>query len=138
MRTVMVFGTFSILHPGHLYLLRQAKKFGDKLIVVLARDSTVKRIKGEILVKEKDRMRVLSSMPAVSKVVLGDPKDPLAVIRKYQPDCICLGYDQAHFVKELEQFNLISKHPFPIIRLAAYKPEIYKSSKLAKKLVKYA
>ncbi|HEY4500387.1 MAG TPA: adenylyltransferase/cytidyltransferase family protein, partial [Candidatus Paceibacterota bacterium] len=46
MKRVMVFGTFDILHPGHLYFLRAAKKLGDYLIVSLARDVNVRKIKG--------------------------------------------------------------------------------------------
>lgn len=40
---VMVFGTFAVLHPGRLYFFNQAKKHGDKLIAVVARDVNVKK-----------------------------------------------------------------------------------------------
>ncbi len=45
MTTVMCFGTFDILHPGHLYFLRECEKYGDELIVVIARDATVEKVK---------------------------------------------------------------------------------------------
>ena len=48
MKTVMAFGTFDLMHPGHEYFLRQAKKRGDYLIAVIARDSTVKKLKGKL------------------------------------------------------------------------------------------
>ncbi|MCD4694128.1 adenylyltransferase/cytidyltransferase family protein, partial [bacterium] len=43
---VMCFGTFDNLHLGHLFYLKEAKKFGDYLVVVIARDNNVKKIKG--------------------------------------------------------------------------------------------
>jgi cytidyltransferase-like protein len=44
--TVMVFGTFDGIHDGHRYFLNEAKKFGDKLVVAVAKDTTVKTLKG--------------------------------------------------------------------------------------------
>jgi len=44
---VLAFGTFDILHPGHEFYLKEAKKHGDILDVVVARDSTVEKIKGK-------------------------------------------------------------------------------------------
>lgn len=45
MTVVLTFGTFDIFHPGHEYYLREAKKHGDKLVTVIARDQTVKNVK---------------------------------------------------------------------------------------------
>ena len=45
MKTVMVFGSFDLLHPGHLFFLKQAKKHGDKLVVVVALDRTIESVK---------------------------------------------------------------------------------------------
>ena len=47
MKTVMCAGTFDTIHPGHLYFLSEAKKYGDKLIVVVARDETSEKMKGK-------------------------------------------------------------------------------------------
>lgn len=44
-KIVMAFGTFDVFHPGHEYYLTQAKKYGDILIVVVARDKTVEKVK---------------------------------------------------------------------------------------------
>ena len=44
-KTVLTFGTFDIFHPGHLHYLKEAKKHGNCLIVIIARDTTVQRIK---------------------------------------------------------------------------------------------
>ena len=49
MKKVILFGTFDIFHKGHKNFLEQAQEFGDYLIVVIARDKTVKKIKGKKL-----------------------------------------------------------------------------------------
>ena len=43
----MVFGSFDLIHPGHIYFLTEAKKYGDFLIVVIARSSTIEKVKGK-------------------------------------------------------------------------------------------
>jgi len=45
---IMLFGTFDIFHEGHRDFLRQAREYGDYLIVVIARDETVKNVKGKL------------------------------------------------------------------------------------------
>jgi len=126
----MAFGTFDILHPGHINFLKQAKKYGN-LIVVIARDKTVKEVKGKLSkYGEKERLKAILSLNLTHKVILGSLKDKYAAIKKYKPDVISLGYDQKHFTEQLEiklkELNLKTK----IVRLKSYKPEIYKSSKL--------
>lgn len=127
MKYVMVFGTFDILHPGHLNFFKQAKKYGQKLIVVIARDNTVKKIKHRLPVNsQKDRQKLVSELKIVDQAVLGDSVNPMKVIKKFKPVAVCLGYDQKAFVKEL-------KSTFPdlkIVRLKSYKSKFYKSSKL--------
>jgi len=45
MKTVMTFGTFDIVHPGHIHFLQQAKTYGDRLITIVARDMNVQKFK---------------------------------------------------------------------------------------------
>lgn len=122
----MVFGTFDELHPGHLYFLRQAKRMGDELYVVVARDQTVKEIKGHAPRQPEDvRRSQLDLVAGVRRAVLGSRDDPFAVIRRYRPQIICLGYDQTAFTSELPK-------RFPgirIQRIAAFHPERYKTSR---------
>lgn len=132
---VMVFGTFDIFHPGHSSFLKQAKKHGEYLIVVIARDETVVKIKKkEAINNESKRLQNLKSSGLADKVVLGSLFDKYAAIKKYRPDVICLGYDQKYFIKGLKN-NLVKLdlRKTKIIRLMAYKPKIYKSSKLTNK-----
>lgn len=129
-RKVMVFGAFAILHPGHLYFFRQAKKYGGKLIVVVARDATVKKIKGFLpKLDERARRQMVGALKMVDKAILGDKVDWYKVILKYKPDVICLGYDQtapANFREELQKRGVGAK----IIRLKSHKQKKYKSSKI--------
>ena len=127
MKKVMLFGTFNEIHPGHLNLFRQASKFGDKLIVVLARAETVKRLKNYHPLAEAEREEELLKIPYVNKVILGDFVDRFKAIKDEKPDVICLGYDQSFFVDELEAFIEDNALDIIIIRLDPYKPEKYKS-----------
>lgn len=136
---VMVFGTFDGFHPGHLNFFKQAKKFGDYLIIVVARDINVKKFKGRLpkfgerkrlaeVREEIKRLRDQEIKRSRNRVILGSLKDPMAMIRKFKPEVICLGYDQKSFDAKLKkQFQKIG-----IIRLKPYKANIYKSSKLKK------
>lgn len=131
----MVFGTFDIFHPGHKNFLKQARRQGDFLIVVVARDKTVRIFKKqETRDKEQERLRAVEKSRIVDEVVLGSIQDKYAIIKRYAPEVICLGYDQKFFTrglrKKLDAFGLKDTK---IIRLKPFKPEIYKSSILIAK-----
>ena len=132
MKKVMVFGTFDIFHQGHINFLQQARRQGDFLIVVIARDETVAKIKKQkTRNKEQKRKRILENNHLADEVVLGNLKNKYAVINKYKPDIICLGYDQKAFVGKLKdklrQFGLEKTR---IKKLKPFHPEKYKSSLL--------
>ncbi|MFA5777540.1 MAG: adenylyltransferase/cytidyltransferase family protein [Parcubacteria group bacterium] len=134
-KKTMVFGTFDIFHKGHENFLKQARKYGDYLIAVVARDKTVLSVKKkETRNKEQKRLKVLVNNKLVDEAVLGSLKDKYAVIKKYQPDVICLGYDQNNFVeglaRKIKDFGL---NKTKIVRLKSYYPEKYKSSILKNK-----
>ncbi|MFH1790247.1 MAG: adenylyltransferase/cytidyltransferase family protein [bacterium] len=134
MKKVMVFGTFDILHPGHINFFKQAKKFGDFLIVVIARDSTIAKVKKEKPINSQyKRMSLVKDSGLAEKVVLGGVVDKYAIIAKEKPDVIALGYDQSSFTKNLKK---LINYKTNIVRLDSYKPEKFKSSKL--KQSKYA
>ncbi len=132
-KKVMVFGTFAILHPGHLSFFRQAKKLGRYLVVVIARDETVKKIKGFFpKLDERARREMVGAIKLVDEAVLGDKFDWYKIILKYKPGVICLGYDQGapkNFSAELQRRGVEAK----IFRLKSYKPKKYKSSKILNK-----
>jgi len=128
MKIVMVFGTFDLLHPGHINFLRQAKKHGQ-LTVVIARDKTVKRLKGKTPQhSEKQRLEAILSLKLASKVVMGSLSDKYAAIKEHRPDIICLGYDQIYFTERLNGNLRKLKLNTKIIRLKAFRPNKYKTS----------
>jgi len=131
MTIVMCFGTFDILHPGHIYFLREAKRLGDYLIAVLARDSTIKEVKG-ITPKydEKQRVEHIRDLRIADKVVLGYEADKYEIIEEMNPDVIALGYDQQAFADKLKEEMAKRKMEPKIVRIRSYKEEHYKSSKL--------
>lgn len=135
MTKVMVFGTFDLVHLGHLSLFEQAKKHGDELIVVVALDSTVLKTKGrKPFFDEQQRLKMIQALRIVDKAVLGNPEDFYKVINEEKPDVICLGYDQKFFVDKLQdkikEFGLQTR----IIRLKPFLSETYKSSKIRERL----
>ena len=129
----MAFGTFDILHPGHLNFLKQAKNYG-RLIVIIARDKTVKQVKGKLPQhSEKQRLEAIKGLKLASEAVLGSLTDKYAAIKKYKPDLIALGYDQTHFTENLRQEFKKLKLGIKIVRLKSFKPEKYKTSILKNK-----
>lgn len=135
MKKVLIFGTFDLLHPGHLDFFKQAKKLGDNLIVIVARDRTVNLMKQhETLYSEQERLKKVSEQKIVNKAILGNLDDPYKIIKQEKPDIIALGYDQNSYTQNLEskikEFGLKIK----IVRLKPYKPEKYKSTKLKLKI----
>ncbi len=128
-KKVMIFGTFDLLHAGHENMFEQARALGDQLTVIIARDETVKKIKGEYpYYTEKQRLKNLKNTGFADKITLGGLGNKYDVIRKIRPDVIALGYDQFAFTYQLEKFLIDERIDAQITRLKSYKPEIYKSS----------
>ncbi|EKE18597.1 MAG: hypothetical protein ACD_9C00288G0006 [uncultured bacterium] len=132
MKKVLVFGTFDIFHEGHRNFLKQARAHGEYLRIVVARDVTVLKVKGKLpRHSEGERVNAIKKSGLAEKVVLGGLDDRYRVVREYKPDVICLGYDQKQSIPELRRKLAESGlGRTQIIRLEAYKPEIYKSSLL--------
>lgn len=135
MKKVMVFGTFDILHDGHKYFFREAKKYGDFLIVVVARDSSVRKIKSvEPHQNELLRLANVKKTKLANKAVLGYENDFYRIIEEQKPDVLCFGYDQnkLNIEHELKKRKIKAE----IYTLSAFEPKIYKSKLLRKKLKK--
>lgn len=135
-RKVLVFGTFNGVHDGHLNFLKQAKKYGNYLIVVIARDETVKKIKGTSPFRnEGKRIKDVQEYKIVNEVKLGsDKSSPYKILEMISPDVICLGYDQKVFTKnlpkEIKKLRLKTK----VFRMKPYKPKRLHSSIIKKRL----
>lgn len=128
-KKVIVFGTFDLLHAGHENMFEQAHALGDYVVTVIARDETVRKIKGQYpCYNERQRVKNLKNANFVDKVILGNLGDKYDIIKKIRPDVIALGYDQFAFTYQLEKFLIDEKMNTQIERLKAYKPDMYKSS----------
>ena len=131
MKKVIVFGTFDGLHEGHLNFFEQAREYGDYLLVVIGRDSTVVNVKKRLPKhNEKERLSSVLRCGLVDEARLGNEgTSPYKVIEETKPDIICLGYDQIYFTDKLESaLKNMGLENIEIKRLKAYKPEIYHSS----------
>ncbi len=120
MVTVMATGTFDILHMGHIYFLKEAKKLGDRLVVVVACDKTVRRLKHEPVTSEKMRLNLIKELRMVDKAVLGKENDMFDVVEEINPDVIALGYDQIHDEKSLEKEMKNRNITANLVRLPKY------------------
>ncbi|MBP9773880.1 MAG: adenylyltransferase/cytidyltransferase family protein [Candidatus Peribacteraceae bacterium] len=123
MLRIMVFGTFDHFHPGHKFVLDEAGKRGE-VVVVVATDIHVQQIKGRAPDQDQSkRISILQSQYPIYTIALGDPQDFMVPITHYKPDLILLGYDQ-----QMPPGVSIDDLPCPIERLAAFEPEKHKSS----------
>lgn len=128
-KIVMAFGTFDVFHAGHEHFLNQAKQLGDYLIVVVARDVTVKNVKGEYPEQnDRERLYHVRESGIADKVVHGYNDDKYRVIKKFKPNVIALGYDQFVFTYQLQKTLINEQMDTEIVRLEAYRPDIYKST----------
>ena len=95
MTTVFTNGCFDILHRGHVEYLRQSKGLGDRLIVGLNSDSSVRRLKGDSrpINNQEDRAALLKALRFVDEVVIFDEDTPLELIKRLRPDIITKGGD---------------------------------------------
>ena len=94
-RIVMTNGCFDILHAGHVAYLEEAKSLGDRLIVAVNDDDSVRRLKGESrpINALEDRMLVLAGLAAVDWVVPFTEDTPAALITAVLPDVLVKGGD---------------------------------------------
>ena len=99
MTTVMVNGTFDVLHPGHVALLNTARSYGDHLIVAIDTDRRVREFKGDKrpINNQNDRSIMLSALKAVDIVEFFDSTEDLVkLMERYQPDVYVKGSDWKH------------------------------------------
>lgn len=95
MKTVFTNGCFDLLHVGHVRYLKQAKNLGDRLVVGLNSDASVRRLKGpqRPLVSENYRKEMLLSLSCVDVVEIFEEDTPLNLIKKIKPDVLVKGGD---------------------------------------------
>ena len=107
-KVVLASGVFDLLHYGHLRFLEEAKKSGGegaKLVVVVARDKTVVRMKGEPpIMPEEERRALVEALKVVDEAILGfEDFDMERVLNTVRPDIVALGYDQGYLEDKVKR-----------------------------------
>lgn len=120
-RTVLVNGCFDILHPGHLHLFKQARRFGDVLIVAINSDEHVRELKGDSrpIFDIDTRIELVASVKGVDAVTSFRNNHSLeALVKILRPDVLAVGDDHqdsvivgreyagaVKFVRRLERYS---------------------------------
>ena len=134
----MATGTFDLIHPGHGLYLEEAKKLGGegaRLVVVIARESTVRARKRVPIVPEKQRREVVQMLKMVDEAVLGSETDMFSTVLKIKPDIIAIGPDQnfdlEHLREELKKRGIAAE----VVKVKGYHRSTLDSScKIIKKI----
>ena len=140
-KVVLASGAFDLLHYGHVYYLTNAKKAGGenaKLVVIVAKDKTVEKLKGNRpIIPEEQRRALVESLKVVDEAILGyENMDLLGVIEKVKPDVIALGYDEERIEKELKRLIAEKGLSIKIVRIGRFEEKgIISSSTIKKKII---
>ena len=133
----MATGVFDLLHPGHLYFLREARKLGDELWVVVARDRTARRFKHEPITPEDSRLQLVEALKSVDRAVLGHEGDIYDILDEIRPDVIAIGFDQVHdenrILEECRKRGLSTK----VVRLPKFEGDLDGTRKIVRKVAEW-
>jgi rfaE bifunctional protein nucleotidyltransferase chain/domain len=103
-------GCFDIVHAGHVATLQAARRLGDRLVVLVNSDASVRRLKGpqRPIVGEADRARVLQALDCVDAVIVFDDDDPGRVLDELRPDIWVKGGDYGGVA--LPEGDVVARH----------------------------
>jgi D-beta-D-heptose 7-phosphate kinase/D-beta-D-heptose 1-phosphate adenosyltransferase len=109
-KIVFTNGCFDLLHPGHIHLVHQASALGNRLVIGLNADSSVKRLKGSNrpILPEEDRAVLLAALSCVDLVVIFEEDTPLALLEALRPDILVKGAD--YRLKEVVGRELVESY----------------------------
>jgi len=140
-KVVLATGAFDLLHYGHYRFLEEAKKSGGrncKLIVIIARDKTIKKRKDKRPILPEDQRRALvEALKPVDQAILGyERMNVEAVIRKIKPDVIAIGYDQRDMRKTVEEILRKGKSRVKIVQIGRFgSADLNSSSKIKRRVI---
>ena len=140
-KIVLASGTFDLLHWGHVRYLEEAKKAGGKnsrLIVIVARDSTIEKTKGKKPVMPEDQRRSLvEALRVVNEAILGyEELNTGTVIEKIKPDVIAIGHDQSDAEKYVRKTVAKKGINVEIVKIGKFgRDELNSSSKIKRKII---
>lgn len=125
-------GCFDILHRGHAAYLNQAKSLGDKLIVGVNSDRSVRALKGESrpVNNESDRAFLIDNLKSVDYVIIFDEDTPYNLIREIQPDFLVKGGDWKE--EDIVGWDIVKESGGKVLSLKFI--ENYSTTKTIKKL----
>ncbi len=132
-KVALTFWTFDIVHEWHRNYLFQAKKYCDKLITIVATDNNIEKFKWKKPLNNiEKRINDVIELNITDEVISWDESNPMKWLDIYNPNYICLWYDQLWFSELLDKYIYDKNLKIYIIRLNPYKEDIYKSSLLKK------
>lgn len=117
LKTVFTNGCFDLLHLGHVDYLAKAKDVGDRLIIGVNTDASVRRLKGRNrpLQDENSRLRILASLQMVDAVILFDEDTPYNLISRVQPDILVKGAD--YKVEDIVGYDIVMQRGGKVMTL---------------------
>ena len=118
-KRVVATGVFDLLHLGHIHFLRAARELGDELVVIVANDATVRRMKREPVMPAAVRAEMVAALKPVDQAVVGREGNMLdIVVEEIKPHIIVLGYDQELFEPKALEAKLAERgHVAQVVRL---------------------
>ncbi len=132
-KTVLVFGTFDQIHPGHIHFLNEAKKLGNLTVSVASDESVISRKINKPSNNTLARAKAVVALGIANKIITGDKSlYNWSVIKKINPDIIAIGYDQKELEKALKEAKKKFGFTFQIKKISSKNPEKYHSSIIKK------
>ena len=132
---VMASGVFDLIHLGHLHYLEEAKKLGTELIVIVATDSTVRKLKHEPITPEQMRLELVANLKPVDKAMLGYEGDRYKIVEEIRPAIIALGYDQTHREQRIERDLKERGLDIEVVRLPQLDHDLNGTRKIINKII---
>lgn len=134
----MASGTFDIIHPGHGLYLEKAKELGGEnaeLVVVVAKDSTVKKRKRIPIINENQRLEMVKYLKPVNEAYLGYDGDMFKIVEEIKPDIIAIGADQDFDLDKLRKSLKDRNLNIEVKKVKSYhKADLDSSCKIIKKI----
>lgn len=138
---VLASGVFDLVHYGHIRFIEEAKKLGgenSRLVVIVARDRTVERLKGRRpIIPEDQRRAVVESLKPVDEAILGYEDLSLEdTVMKVRPDIIAVGYDQHDIERQVKDLVREKELNIRVVRIGKFGQEdLDSSSKIKRKIL---
>ena len=133
---VLATGVFDILHPGHVHFLTEAKKLGDELVVVVARDSVAQRMKRLPFIPENIRVTMVGALKPVDRAILGVEGNIYDILTVVRPNIVALGYDQKFDANEIVEEGKKRGIELKVARISKYSDSEFDGTRKIIKMLK--